>query len=87
MAIVPRCITYHPGAIKQLEKIEPDTVRRQIIRKINGTNKDPKRGGARKLSGPHDAFRTREGEQRTVHALGEAETIILKTGHRSEVYR
>ena len=84
---MPLSLAFHPGAIKQLEKIEPEKVRSQIKRQIDDLKRNPKPRGATKLAGPSDSFRLRQGEHRVVYALRESEIIILKIGHGREVYR
>ena len=84
---MPFRVSYHPEAKKQLEKIEPQKVRRQVLRKIDGLKKNPKPAVAKKLSGRDDEFRLRQGEHRIVYALQGSEIVILKIGHRREVYR
>lgn len=50
---------------------------------------DPRPRGCRKLSGYDDTYRIRVGRFRVIYSVSEARLIvlILKLGHRREVYR
>ncbi len=50
---------------------------------------DPRPRGCRKLSGYEDTFRIRVGRFRVLYSVSDARLIvlILKIGHRREVYR
>ena len=50
---------------------------------------DPRPLGCEKLSGHEDRYRVRQGDYRVVYAVDDAEKMVLivKIGHRREVYR
>ena len=50
---------------------------------------NPRPRGARKLSGYDDVFRIRVGLYRILYSVSDTElvVVILKTGHRKDVYR
>lgn len=83
----PFHVTYHLSARKQLDGIEPRKVREQIERRIVALKNNPMPEGAKKLSRPQDAFRVRQGEHRIIYQVQESQIIILRIGHRREVYR
>jgi mRNA interferase RelE/StbE len=76
------------SAERQLKKIRrEDTVR--ILRSISLLANDPRPIGCRKMSGYDDVYRIRVGNYRVIYEIdGKQITIvILKIGHRKEVYR
>ena len=83
----PFRVTFHPSARKQLDGLEPRKVREQIERRINALKNNPMPEGVKKLSQPQDALRVRQGEHRIIYQVRESQIIILRIGHRREVYR
>jgi len=75
-------------AEKQLEKLSPDDQRR-VVEAVLTLRDDPRPRGARKLAGYDDVFRIRVGHYRVLYSVSESEliVIILKIGHRKDVYR
>ena len=76
-----------PSAVKELEGI-PKKDRQRIVRKIKGLSGNPRPAGCEKLSG-QDKYRIRQGPYRIVYAIndGELAAIVVKIGHRKEIYR
>lgn len=75
-------------AEKQLRKLTvPD--RRRVARALVGLGEDPHPPGWRKLSGYTDVFRIRVGVYRVLYSVEGRRliVIILKLGHRKDVYR
>ena len=75
-------------AEKQLRKLpRADQVR--VVRTMQALAGDPFPRGARKLSGYDDAFRVRTGQYRILYSVSERRLVIvvLKVGHRRDVYR
>jgi len=75
-------------AERQLKKIpREDQVR--ILRYISLLADDPRPGGCRKMSGYDDIYRIRAGKYRVVYEIDGKRivVIILKIGHRREIYR
>ena len=87
MNVSPFRVTYHPGARKQLDKIEPRKIRGQIARRIDALENNPMPDNAKKLSQPQGAFRLRQGEYRIIYQVRESQIVILQIGHRRDVYR
>ena len=75
-------------AEKQLRTMPVDAQRR-LVRAMLALPDDPFPPGSRKLSGHDDVFRIRVGVYRVVYDVTEATLviIILKIGHRKDVYR
>lgn len=75
-------------AEKQLRRLS-QTDQQRVARKMWSLASDPFPRGTRKLAGYEDVFRVRVGPWRMLYSVG-AETliiIILKIGHRGDVYR
>jgi mRNA interferase RelE/StbE len=76
-----------PSAVKEIEVL-PQRDRRRIVGRIQGLSSDPRPPGCEKLSG-QDKYRVRQGVYRVVYSVDDEELSILvvKIGHRKEVYR
>ena len=75
-------------AEKQLRRL-PRTERVRVVRTILALAEDPLPRGTRKLSGYDDVFRVRTGQYRILYSVSERKLIVvvLKVGHRRDVYR
>ena len=75
-------------AAKQLREL-PSDGRRRVARRMVALGDDPYPPGSRKLTGYDDVFRIRVGTYRVLYSVeGRRLTIIiLKIGHRKDVYR
>lgn len=76
-----------PSAGKELENL-PRKDRIRISRKIRELAAEPRPHGCEKLS-PEDKYRIRQGNYRVVYSIDDEKHIVLvvKIGHRKEVYR
>lgn len=75
-------------AEKQIKKLgREDQIR--VLRTIRGLADEPRPRGCRKLRGYDDIFRIRVGTYRVIYSVDEGRIVIviLKVGHRREVYR
>lgn len=75
-------------AEKQLRKLPPADQRR-VAKAMLALGDDPFPRGSRKLSGYEDVFRIRVGRYRILYSVSEKSLIIivLKVGHRKDIYR
>ena len=75
------------SAAKELEHL-PDKLRRQIARRVQALGVDPRPAGCEKLTG-EDLYRLRQGAYRIVYAIQDAvlTVLVIRVGHRREVYR
>ncbi len=75
-------------AEKQLRKL-PRKDQERIVRAIRPLAQAPRPRGSRKLTGYDDVFRIRVGHYRLLYSISSTQLviIILKIGHRREVYR
>ncbi len=75
-------------AEKQLKKLNRDDQRR-VVKAIVALADDPHPQGSRRLTGYEDVFRIRVGPYRVLYSASGQRLviIILKIGHRKDVYR
>jgi mRNA interferase RelE/StbE len=75
-------------AQKTLDGLEGETFAR-IVRALRGLEANPRPPGVVKMSGPDDHWRIRVGDWRIVYAIYDRELVVLvvKLGHRREIYR
>ena len=76
------------SALKELEAIPQKTIRQRIVRRIRALGTEPRPPGCEKLTG-QDRYRVRQGAYRIVYEIADPvlTVIIVKIGHRSDVYR
>ncbi len=77
------------SATKELETVEPRAERRRVVAKIGALAADPRPAGVEKLAGRGERYRLRQGVWRILYELDDAAgaIVIVKVGHRREVYR
>lgn len=77
------------SAAKEIERVEPLTVRRRIVAKIQALAAAPRPNGSEKLAGAERLYRVREGEYRIVCEIDDrANTVlVIRVAHRREVYK
>lgn len=76
-----------PSAVKELEAL-PTKDRRRLVARFQKLSADPRPPVSEKLSG-HDLHRIRQGNYRVLYSIHDQELVILviKVGHRRDVYR
>ncbi len=76
------------SAKKALDKL-PKDVQRRIAAAIDGLSQIPRPPGTIKLTGAVDLYRIRVGSYRIVYRVQDDRLLVLvvKIGHRREVYR
>ena len=76
-----------PSAAKELQAL-PAKDRKRVVTKIEGLASDSRPPGAEKLSGA-EKYRLRQGDYRVLYSVDLAQKIlvIVKIGHRRDVYR
>jgi len=81
-------IEFQPSARKALDSL-PRTIQIRIGQALNALTKGPHPPGSKKLSGKHDIWRLRVGDYRVLYTIERCKLVILvlKVGHRREVYR
>ena len=75
-------------AEQQLRKL-PRNDQERIVRAIRPLAQTPRPRGSRKLTGYDNVFRIRVGHYRLLYSISSTQLVIivLKIGHRREVYR
>lgn len=75
------------SAAKELEAV-PLKDRGRIVRRIRALAAEPRPLGCEKLSG-HEKYRVRQGDYRILYAVDDREltVVVVKIGHRRDVYR
>jgi len=75
-------------AEKQIDGLS-DALRRAVVGAIQALPLDPRPRGCRKLAGHSDVFRIRVGRYRILYEVYDdvLVVLILKVGHRKDVYR
>ena len=76
-----------PSAVKDLEAL-PTKDRRRVVSRTGGLASPPRPPGCEKLS-RHELYRVRQGDYRVLYTVQDAEqlVIVIKIGHRRDVYR
>ena len=76
-----------PSAAKELQAL-PANDRKRIVTKIQSLASDPRPPGAEKLSG-QEKYRLRQGDYRVLYSVDDSRklVVIVKIGHRRDVYR
>jgi mRNA interferase RelE/StbE len=77
-----------PSALKELDSVGSRRLRRALAARIQALAADPRPTGCRKLAGG-DRYRVRSGEYRVVYSVDDAQraVLVVKVGHRKDVYR
>lgn len=75
-------------AERQLKKL-PSEGRERVVRAVRGLADDPVPRGSRRLTGYDDVFRIRIGPYRVLYSVAASTltVLVLKIGHRKDVYR
>ena len=76
-----------PSAVKELETL-PRKDRQRVVARIRALAADPRPAGCEKLAG-QDLYRVRQGDYRVLYSIADTERsiVVIKIGHRREVYR
>ncbi len=77
------------SAAKELEAVEPKSLRLRIISKIQALAKQPRPAGSEKLAGAEDSYRIRQGDYRVLYTVDDQAVVIegVRIAHRREAYR
>jgi len=77
-------IEWKEHAVQDIEKLENSIVRR-IIKKVDELSENPFSKDIKRLKGSND-FRLRVGDYRVIFEINKDKIIILKVGHRKNIY-
>ena len=81
-------IAYAQSALKSLRKLDRGVARR-IIQAIDALAHDPRPHGCKQVKGGDGEMRIRIGDYRVIYDISDDEVLILvlRVGHRREIYR
>ena len=73
---------------KTLDRL-PGDMHGRVVRKLEALEENPRPFGVEKLTGPEVLYRVRVGDWRIVYSIRDRElvVIVIRIGHRREVYR
>ena len=82
-------VLLRPPAQKFLRKLRDRSLTARLIAAMRGLASQPRPPGCEKLVGPENFYRIRVGDYRIVYQVRDEVllVLVLKTGHRREVYR
>lgn len=77
------------SASKELEAVTQKGDRQRLVARIRAWSTSPRPPGCEKLAGSADRYRVRQGDYRVVYSIDDTEhvVVVVKIGHRREVYR
>jgi len=81
-------IEWKASALKELKRIERDTVAR-VFTAVEALARDPRPSGCRKLAGASMTYRLRVGRYRVVYSIEDERLVVqvIRVGHRGAVYQ
>lgn len=76
-----------PSAAKEIHSL-PAGDQKRVVARIRGLADDPRPSGTERLSGD-EKYRVRQGDYRVLYSVDDAAktVVIVKVGHRRDVYR
>jgi len=77
-------INWTRGALEELNKLE-SSIARRIVKKVDELSENPFSKDIKRLKGSDD-FRLRVGDYRIIFDINETKILILKVGHRKNIY-
>ena len=78
-----------PSAAKEIEAVDNKKDRQRIVACIRSLADDPRAPGCEKLAGERDRYRIRVGRYRVIYSIGDGDllVVVIRVGHRKDVYR
>ena len=77
------------SAAKELETVEPQSLRLRIVSKIQALAKEPRPSGSEKLAGAENCYRIRQGDYRVLYTVDDQAVVVevVRIAHRRGAYR
>jgi mRNA interferase RelE/StbE len=77
------------SAVRELEAVAQKGDRQRLVARIEALGNNPRPPGCQKVAGHAGGYRVRQGDYRLIYTIDDTERIvvIVKVGHRREVYR
>jgi mRNA interferase RelE/StbE len=81
-------LEYTTSALRELKALE-STIQKRVSERMLTLASDPYPSGARKMQGLENHFRIRVGDYRIIYRIeiGRVVVVIVRIGHRRDVYR
>lgn len=79
-------LVYTRRAVKDIQKIEP-TVKKRIGNTLLRYKEDPIRYARKMINSDHGSYRFRIGDYRVIFDLEKYDIVVLRIGHRKEIYK
>jgi mRNA interferase RelE/StbE len=79
-------LVYTHKAAKDIQKIEA-TVRKRIGRTLLRYKEDPTKYSRKMINSEHGSYRFRIGDYRVIFDIENDNIVVLRIGHRKEIYR
>jgi mRNA interferase RelE/StbE len=85
---MPYEVRFSSAADRHIGKL-PRAVRPLVVARAEALADDPRPHGVEKMSGEENAYRVRVGDYRIIYEIHDAVLIVVvvRVGHRREVYR
>jgi mRNA interferase RelE/StbE len=85
---VSHTVQLAPAAKRQLRKLDR-SIQERVVRRLEKLEKDPRPPGVEKMEGDESTYRIRMGEYRILYEIRDKVLVVLvlKVGHRREIYR
>lgn len=85
---MPYSVMLAPSAERQLKSFSVP-IQKRLAKRMKSLQDTPRPQGVKRLAGVEDLYRIREGNYRIIYTIRDKELIVLvvKIGHRKEVYR
>jgi mRNA interferase RelE/StbE len=82
-------VLLRPSAQKFLRKLRDKNLAARLVAAMRGLANAPRPPGCEKLAGAEDLYRIRVGDYRIVYQIQDEvlRVLVVKIGHRREVYR
>jgi mRNA interferase RelE/StbE len=81
-------VEFLPHALRDFKALDR-SVQKRIAKAIDGLEMDPRPHGSQKMAGLEGTYRIRVGDYRIIYQVKDEKllVILLKVGHRGEIYR
>ena len=82
-------VSLKSSAAREIDGLPTRAGRQRMVSRIAALADDPRPPGSEKLAGHEDRLRVRQGRYRIVYAVddGRRSVVVVKVGHRKDVYR
>jgi mRNA interferase RelE/StbE len=77
------------AALKEIASVDRRADRARIMERIHNLAADPRPHGSKKLEGPFERYRLRQGDYRVLYEIRDEVHMVsvINVGHRKDIYR